>query len=298
MHREALAASGVRLDTAQLSARYGLKVAGARPNLIEYTRSLWRYRHFISSFSEAKHVVAYSDARLGSLWSVLTPLVNAAVYFLVFGLLLDTRHGIHNYIAYLCAGVFIFGFTSKAVSAGIGSIADNLPLVRAEHFPRGCLPLSAAVAEFRQMVATTTVFMVIVLATRETPRLSWLLVVPAVLLQAVFNTGLAFIVARLGAKLADLKQLSPWVLRVWMYTSGVFYSPAVFAHALPGPAARALQANPLLVFIELVRGATIGFSQTDVPGVELWLIAVVWTVVVALAGYIFFWRGEQEYGRG
>src|SRR5262249_14314159 len=140
-------------------------------------------------------------------------------YFLVFGLMLNTRHGIHNYIAYLCAGVFVFGFTSKAVSAGIGSISDNLYLVRAEHFPRGCLPLSAALAEVRQMVATTTVLMVIVVATREAPRLSWLLVIPAVLLQSVFNTGLVFIVARLGAKLSDLKQLSPWVLRVWMYTS-------------------------------------------------------------------------------
>jgi teichoic acid transport system permease protein len=294
----AVTGSGVPLDAAQVAARYGLKVAGERPSLAEYTRKLWAYRHFISAFSEAKHVVAYSEARLGSLWSVLTPLVNAAVYFLVFGLLLNARHGIHNYIAYLCAGVFVFGFTSKAVSAGIASISDNIQLVRAEHFPRGCLPLASVLADARQMVATTSVLMVIVVATGEAPRLSWFLVVPAVLLQVVFNTGLVFIVARLGARIADLKQLAPWVLRVWMYTSGVFYSPAVFAAALGGTAGKALQANPLLVYIELIRGATIGESHASLSTDQLWLLAVGWAAVSLAAGYIFFWRGEQEYGRG
>jgi teichoic acid transport system permease protein len=102
----------------------------------------------------------------------------------------------------------------------------------------------------------------------------------------------------LGARIADLKQLAPWVLRVWLYSSGVFYSPAVFSAALGSSAAKALQANPLLVYIELVRGATIGQSQAGLSTQKLWMLAVGWAAIVLVAGYIFFWRGEQEYGRG
>jgi teichoic acid transport system permease protein len=291
----AVTESGVLLDTEQLAARYGLRPAGARPTLGGYTRQLWSYRHFITSFAQARHVAAYSEARLGSLWSVLTPLINAAVYFFVFGVLLSTRQGVHNYIAFLCTGVFVFGFTSKVVSASIGSVANNLTLVRALHFPRGSLPLAAALAETRQMIPTTGVLLVIVACTGQWPMLSWVTIVPALLLQAVFNLGLGFIVARLGSRTSDLKQLVPWILRTWMYASGVFYSVSVFGTGLLG---QILQANPLLVYIELARTALIGQSTGGLSTPTLWLLAIGWAAALGLAGYVFFWRAEQEYGRG
>ncbi|MEU5522031.1 ABC transporter permease, partial [Streptomyces sp. NPDC047860] len=42
------------LTAAQLAAKYGLSVSGARPSLIEYVRQLWGRRHFILAFSQAK----------------------------------------------------------------------------------------------------------------------------------------------------------------------------------------------------------------------------------------------------
>ena len=42
------------LTAAQLAARYGLAVSGARPPLREYVRQLWGRRHFILAFSQAK----------------------------------------------------------------------------------------------------------------------------------------------------------------------------------------------------------------------------------------------------
>jgi teichoic acid transport system permease protein len=294
----AVAETARRSDAAALAARYGLRAAGTRPSLPEYTRQLWAFRHFINAFAEARHLAAYSEARLGNLWSVLTPLVNAAVYFLVFGVLLHTKQGIHNYIAFLCTGVFFFQFTSKVVMGSIASIPENITLVRAMHFPRGCLPLAAAVAEVRQMVVTTSALLVIVLGTREWPRFSWLLIVPAILLQAVFNTGLGFAVARLGARTSDLKQLIPWIMRTWMYASGVFYSAAVFAKSLPAPLAKVMQLNPLSVYLDLARGSLIGASDASLSFAHLWILAAIWAAVAGLAGYVFFWRGEQEYGRG
>ena len=48
--------------------------------------------------------------------------------------------------------------------------------------------------------------------------------VPALVLQSVFNAGLAMIMARLGAKTPDIAQLMPFMLRTWMYVSGVMWS--------------------------------------------------------------------------
>ena len=60
----------------------------------------------------------------------MTPLLNAGVYYLVFGLLLGTRHGTPNFIPYLCTGVFVFNFTQTSVLSGTRAISDNLGLIR------------------------------------------------------------------------------------------------------------------------------------------------------------------------
>ncbi|MGC5411607.1 ABC transporter permease, partial [Streptomyces sp. DT225] len=81
------------LSAAELAAKYGLAVSGARPGLLEYVRQLQGRRHFILAFSRAKLTAQYSQAKLGQLWQVATPLLNAAVYFLIFGLILGTKKG-------------------------------------------------------------------------------------------------------------------------------------------------------------------------------------------------------------
>ncbi|MGC4767529.1 ABC transporter permease [Micromonospora sp. DT44] len=285
------------LTQAQLAARHGLRVAGERPTLVEYSRRLWAYRHFIAAYANAKLVASYSNAKLGQLWQVLTPLTNAAVYYLIFGVVL-AQNSIPNFIAYLTTGLFIFNFTQSAVLAGTQSISSNLGLIRALHFPRASLPLSTTVTQFQQLLASMVVLIGIVLVTGEPITWDWLLLVPALLLQAVFNAGVVLLVARLGSKASDLKQVMPFVMRTWMYGSGVLYSVSLFER-LPGWATTVVQFNPLLVYIELARYALLEQAPLlNESLTQLWLVAAGWAVVAGIGGYIYFWRGEQEYGRG
>ncbi|MGV9212394.1 ABC transporter permease [Micromonospora sp. RB23] len=285
------------LTQAQLAARHGLRVAGERPTLVEYSRRLWAYRHFIAAYANAKLVASYSNAKLGQLWQVLTPLTNAAVYYLIFGVVL-AQNSIPNFIAYLTTGLFIFNFTQSAVLAGTQSISSNLGLIRALHFPRASLPLSTTVTQFQQLLASMVVLVGIVLVTGESITWDWLLLVPALLLQAVFNAGVVLLVARLGSKASDLKQVMPFVMRTWMYGSGVLYSVSLFER-LPGWATTLVQFNPLLVYIELARYALLERPPLlNESLTQLWLVAAGWALVAGIGGYIYFWRGEQEYGRG
>jgi teichoic acid transport system permease protein len=295
--RSALTHTGTG-DLAELARRYGLGVSGARPGLGEYARQVWDRRHFILTFASSKLAAQYTTARLGQLWQVVTPLVNAAVYFLIFGVLLGTHRGIPNYIAYLCVGVFVFNFTQQAVQSGTRSIPGNLTLIRALHFPRACLPVAATISQLQQLVLSMTVLAGIVLLTGEPLTWRWVLVVPAVLLQSVFNAGLVMVVARLAAKTTDLSQLVPFVMRVWMYASGVFYSTSLVSHHAPHPVTTALNANPAYVFISLVRDALMASAQGDDLPHHLWTKAVAWALVVGVGGFVYFWHAEEEYGRG
>ena len=74
---------------AQGYAAEGLTPVGVRPSLSEYIRQLWERRHFI--WMDARHRVLSQNSRnrLGSAWLLLKPLMDAAFYFLIFGLVLN-----------------------------------------------------------------------------------------------------------------------------------------------------------------------------------------------------------------
>ena len=58
-------------------------------------------------------------------------------------------------------------------------------------------------------------------------------VIPAMLLQTMFNAGLCMMVARWTAASQDVTQLIPFVMTTWRYLSGVFYSIYVFTESAP-----------------------------------------------------------------
>jgi len=290
------------LTSAELAAKYGLSVSGARPSLIEYVRQLWGRRHFIMAFSQAKLTAQYSQAKLGQLWQVATPLLNAAVYFFIFGLLLDAKRGIPSdvYVPFLVTGVFVFTFTQSSVLAGVRAISGNLGLVRALHFPRASLPISFSLQQLQQLLFSMVVLVAVMLAFGSYPDWSWLLIGPALLLQFVFNTGLALIFARMGSKTPDLAQLMPFVLRTWMYASGVMFSiPAMLADKdVPGWLPDLLQWNPAAVYMDLVRFAMIDeYDSTYLPP-HIWAVGIGWALLIGVAGFIYFWKAEERYGRG
>ncbi|MEU5052555.1 ABC transporter permease [Streptomyces sp. NPDC021096] len=290
------------LPAAELARKYGLAVSGARPSLPDYVRQLWDRRHFIIAFSRAKMTAQYSQAKLGQVWQVATPLLNASVYFLIFGLLMQQGKdmGIRNYIPFLVTGIFVFTFTQSSAMAGVRSIAGNLGLVRALHFPRAALPISFAMQQLQQLLLSMLVLFLFLLGFGHMPALSWVLIVPVLVLQFLFNTGLAMILARLGSKTPDLAQLLPFITRTWMYASGVMYSLSTALEKTHAPkwVADLLAANPAAVYIDLMRWALIDDrSHIHLPP-HVWALAAGWALVVGVGGFVYFWKAEEKYGRG
>ena len=125
-----------------------------------------------------------------------------------------------------------------------------------------------------------------------------LLIVPVLVLQFFFNTGLAMIMARAGAKTPDLAQLMPFVMRTWMYASGVMFSIPIMLKDKPGWLADVLQWNPAAVYMDLMRFALIdGYGSGNLPP-HVWAVAAGWAVLAVAGGFVYFWKAEERYGRG
>ncbi len=285
-------------DAAALARRYGLSKSSVRPPLRAYLHELWSRRQFVISYATARTYAMYAGARLGSIWQVLTPLLNAAVYYLAFGVLLGTKNGIDNYVAFLLSGIFVFTFTQRCMTEGSRSLALNLSLIRTLHFPRATLPLAYVLNELNQMLVSLGILFVVVGFT-DGPAWRWLLVAPAMLLQVMFNIGITLVFARIGTFVSDITQLLPFVTRTWLYASGIFFSlPAKLTQIdAPGWVVQVLAFNPISAYIDIIRRSLLEEHEANqLP--HAWAIAIVWSFVMLAAGFWYFWQAEDRYGRG
>jgi teichoic acid transport system permease protein len=264
---------------------------GQRPGTLAYGRALWERREFVLALPQGELKAQNMDTVLGGLWHLLNPLLLAGVYYLVFGLILRIGdRGTDNFVAFLTVGLFVFFYTRKSIQAGARTIISNRGLISSIKFPRAVLPIAAVVGETMALGPAIMTMAVIVLLTGESLHLTWLLILPAFALQLLFNLGLVFGVARLTDHFRDVAQLMPYLLSIWLYLSGVFYSADAF---LSGRMLFLFQLNPMYAFIEIVRDALMHGEVEP----TLWLIATGWTAVVLPAGFFFFRQREEQYGR-
>lgn len=270
---------------------------GVTPPVGEYLRRFWARRDFVLAVPIGQLRAQTQNTILGAGWHLLNPLFTAAIYYFVFGVLFRGAGRVENYPAFLVVGIFTFLYTNRTMMAGAKSVTSNLGLVSQINFPRLALPTAAAIAEtISHSVAVLALFaMVPILGGANVA--TWLLVLPAVALQATFNLGAAMIVARLAFQYRDIDNLLPHLLRFWMYSSGLFFTVDFVTDAIgdESPLVTLFLANPAYIHMSLMRDALLGRSDTS-P--EMWLGAAVWSVLAVIAGFFFFRAREVEYGRG
>jgi len=272
----------------------GFNRVGRRPGLWTYLKQVWEFRHFIIFDSKSRIAGESADDSLGRVWMVLNPILQGAAYFLVFGIMLNTSRGIENFIAYLIIGVFMYRFTATTVVAGSKAISGNHSLVTAFNFPRMTLPIAINVREMMRHTTTyITMFALILLVPPLEPiTWKWLLFIPIVALQFLFNLGLSFILARIVADWNDFTHIIAFGTRIWMYLSAVFYSTDRFAD-LP-VVLGLMNANPLFNVLDMTRDVLLYDTW---PEPMRWMILGGWTLGVLVIGTLVFWQGEEKYGR-
>ncbi|MFE7407791.1 ABC transporter permease [Isoptericola sp. NPDC057559] len=290
-----------------LAEQYGLHAMGVRPPLGRYIKDVASRWAFIRVLGTATAYSKNQNNYLGQLWAVLNPILNAIVYVLIFGILLGTSRGVLNSIAFIVIGTFLYRFFEQSVHAGSRSIAQKSNLIRSLHFPRAVLPIAQVVSLLTTLVPALLVMCAIVLLSGLLPKYemvhvtwSWLLLPAIIALLWIFNTGVAFVVARAVAITPDLDNIIGFVLRLVMYASGVIFPVMHYVKDLPattqaiiGPI---LEYQPIAVYLYVAR--SILTQEPTIPqDPVMWAWAAGWAVVAFAVGFVVFWRGEERYGR-
>ncbi|WP_223881029.1 ABC transporter permease [Nesterenkonia ebinurensis] len=278
---------------------------GARPGFFQYLRDIWRFRHFLQYDAHARTSSQNNLDSMGRVWMVINPLLQAAVYFFIFGYILETHRDVVNFIGYLIIGVLTFRFIQGAVTSGSNSIAGNQNVVQSFNFPRACLPISATVRELFATVPTFVVMALLVYFIGDyqvgdmeradiTLDWKWLMFFPAIFLALLVMTGLGLILARIVAHFNDMKHIIAIGVRLWFYASAVIFSVDRFADRGHDWIITVMHFNPAFCVLDIIRDAWLYDGLGD-P--FRWLVLGGWAVGALTIGMVIFWRGEETYGR-
>lgn len=266
---------------------------GARAPFFAYLRQAWERRDFAFEMARSRIQASNQRNRLGMLWIIFQPTMNALMYGAIFGLLQGDRRP-PNFAAFVVIGVFLFQFFTASMNQGAKSITGNQSLVQSLSFPRITLPLSTVMEQLLTLMPMLGVMYIYVLILGETPALSWLLIFPLVAILTVFNVGVALVTARLTVHIRDLTHLLPIFTRLLFYTSGVLFSVDRILDSLPWMI-KIFDYHPLYQTLQIARGAIL--ESVEFPSMHAWIVVSVWAVGMAVFGVIFFWTAEERYGR-
>ncbi len=276
--------------TSEQAERAGLIPLGVRPHIIRYVDQLWKRREFIRLIPLGELRARNMHTALGSIWHILNPMLLAAVFFFIFGMVFPfAREGIDNYPAFLVSGIFVYYFTQRTMQQGARAVVNDVKLLQNVNFPAAVLPISALISEGIGHLFSLGAMFVFLAATGVPLRLGWILVLPIAALQAVFSLGLAFVTSRLTVHFRDTEQFLPYVLRITFYLSGAIFP----LDRIDGTIGTILRLNPIYVFIKVTRDAL--FDDPLLMGDLLYLTA--WSAVTFAIGFVFFWAHESEYSR-
>ena len=280
------------MTVAEEADKFGLHRVGARPSLGDYLRQTWERREFIYELAKARVQKQNQQNRLGMLWVVLKPTMNAIMYGVIFGVLQGDKKAA-DFPVFVVIGVFLFEFFTSSMNGGAKSITGNSALVQSLSFPRLSLPVAQITQNLLTLMPMVGIMFIYSMILGTTPKWSWFGIIPLIALFSVFNMGVALICARITVHVRDFTQILPLVTRMLFYTSGVLFSVDRILSHWPW-LVTVFDFHPLYQTLQLARGMIMDNTEYDPMG---WVVVSVWSLAILVVGLIFFWKAEERYGR-
>jgi ABC-type polysaccharide/polyol phosphate export permease len=249
-------------------------------------RAAWGYRDLLRHLvlRDLRH--KYKGSSLGFAWSLLHPLLMAAVYTFAFQFIVTVK--IEHFTVFLLSGLLPWMFFSAALAGAAGSIVDNSALVRKVAFPRLILPLAAVASQLVQFLLMYTVIvpLLVLFSVGSSPALLGL--IPLIVLQVVFTIGLALALATAYVYARDTRHLLEVGLQVWFWITPVVYSAALVPQVL----ARVLQWNPMARFITGYHDIIVDHAM---PTLTAFAVLTIVAAGTATIGWLVFARYQRRF---
>jgi ABC-type polysaccharide/polyol phosphate export permease len=254
----------------------GIRDLSTRSNLIRY---------LVSADMKRTH----ADSVIGNVWWLLDPILQMAVYLIVFGFIF--KRSTPDFPLFLFACVLPWKWFSTSLNDGTLSVVSRQALIRQLPFPKLVLPVSSAITGSISFLWGLLALGIVYLAFLD--RLSiWVLALPLIaLVQLVFTLAAVILASALNAFFRDIQNVLTHGTRLWWYLSPGLWSLTEISN----PNFRfILRLNPFTTLFEAYRSVTWGTSAPDWGALAAVLVASLVLLGIAI---VIFKKVEPAFAR-
>jgi ABC-2 type transport system permease protein len=219
-------------------------------------RKVFQQRELLGLLVRRDLKARYKDSALGFFWSLVRPLLQLAIYFVVMGYFLQAAKGIPDFAVYVFAGLTAMGLFTEIVVGGTGSIVANAALVKKVYLPREIFPLASVGSALFNFAIQVVVLLLATFLVGQPP-VHWQIfyVVPALLILIVFGTAFALLLGAINVYLRDMQYLAEVGTLLLFWASPVVYSWQMVSSLVTSPVLLEIYTNNPLTL------AVLGFQR-------------------------------------
>lgn len=174
--------------------------------------------------------IKYRRSALGFFWTLLIPISQAAIYYLVFQKILKVQ--IEHYVPFILSGVMFWTFFSNTLSEGMESLLNNSALLTKIPIPLQTFPWVAALSHAVNLALATPVIALAMLV-NGLPLTPAFLLVPVLLAQiTIIAFSIGVVLSLVMVFFRDLRYVLALVLQVWMYATPVIFHESMIPDSL------------------------------------------------------------------
>lgn len=246
--------------------------------------SLAEYRDLLITLSVHRLKVRYKQSVLGLAWAIVQPVALMLIYTFIFSVIARVPSPGTPYAVFAYAALLPWTFFSTGLTNATNALVSHSNLVTKVYFPREILPLSYVFAALVDLAVASVVMGGLMIYFQVPLRATALWIIPITVVLTVFLTGISLVVSALQVRFRDIGMAMPLFLQLWMFATPVVYP----LQQVPERFRAVYELNPMVGIIENFRRTLLG----DAPDLRLLLVAMVVSLVLLPAAYLYFKRAE------
>lgn len=249
-------------------------------------RKLKQHQFLFEELVKRDFAKKYKRTILGMAWSIISPLVNLVIMWLVFSKLFGSN--VNHYAIYLFAGQLVFSYFTDATNLGMNSLVGNASIFTKVNVPKYLFLLSQNVSSLINFGLTLLIFFAFVAVDGIPFTWKFLLLIYPVVCLIVFNLGMGLILSALFVFFRDMQYLWGILTQLIMWLSAIFYSIDVYSPQVQN----LFLLNPIYVYIRYFRKIVI---DSVIPTPQFHLLAAAYALIAMGIGAWMYKRNNHEF---
>ncbi len=245
---------------------------------------LWKYRELLLYMSILEFKLRYKGTFLGFLWSILEPLAQLGILYVVFSFL---RPADESFIIHLFNGLIIIHFFSRSSTHAMNNLIAKRSIVTSVNIPKILFPLSSMLTQLLTFIIEIVILFIFIImfGIELTPNVLFL--IPIFLLVIILTTGVSILTSLIRLHFKDFQTIWGIITMSLIFIMPVFW----YVDDMPKEVSKIFLLNPLATLIHMTHQSLL-FTVT--PSLQEFMYVITISFAILAVGYFVFNKKQDK----